>query len=118
MTGWREEGRPVARIERLDVAGLAALLEAEPAVQVLDVREEAEWGRGHIPGSVNRPYHDLREPVAELDPAGRSPSSAPPGQRSAVGASLLRRQGVGRVIHVVDGGVGTWERLGHPIAQG
>jgi rhodanese-related sulfurtransferase len=118
MTAWREEGRPVARIERLDVPGLASLLEAEPAVQVLDVREEAEWRRGHLPGSVNRPYHDLREPVAELD-AGRPVAViCASGQRSAVGASLVRRQGVGRVIHVVDGGVGTWERLGHPIAQG
>ena len=37
------------------------------------------------------------------------------GQRSAVAASLLRRFGVQPVVHVADGGVGTWARQGHPI---
>ena len=36
------------------------------------------------------------------------------GQRSAVAASLLSRLGAEQVIHVADGGVGTWERPGPP----
>jgi rhodanese-related sulfurtransferase len=39
------------------------------------------------------------------------------GQRSAVGASLLKAHGAQEVIHVVNGGVGTWERLGFPIER-
>jgi rhodanese-related sulfurtransferase len=117
MTSWRADGRPVERIERVDVAGLAALAESDPAVQILDVRDGNEWDRGHIPGSVHRPYHGLREPVAELDPARPVAVICGSGHRSAVGASLLRRHGVPRVIHVVDGGVGEWERLGLPFVQ-
>jgi hydroxyacylglutathione hydrolase len=36
------------------------------------------------------------------------------GQRSAVAASLLQRHGAGHVIHVADGGVGTWADRGWP----
>jgi rhodanese-related sulfurtransferase len=40
------------------------------------------------------------------------------GQRAAVGASLLRRQGAREVIHVVEGGVPRWAREGWPIETG
>ena len=39
------------------------------------------------------------------------------GQRSAVAASLLRRHGADRVVHVADGGVGTWREHGWPIEE-
>jgi 3-mercaptopyruvate sulfurtransferase SseA len=32
-----------------------------------------------------------------------------------VAASLLQRYGAAHVIHVADGGVPKWERLGHPL---
>jgi rhodanese-related sulfurtransferase len=40
------------------------------------------------------------------------------GQRAAVAASLLAAFGAQEVLHVVGGGVGTWERAGHPIERG
>jgi hydroxyacylglutathione hydrolase len=39
------------------------------------------------------------------------------GQRAAVAASLLRRYGAERVIHVVQGGVPRWKREGWPIDE-
>jgi rhodanese-related sulfurtransferase len=40
------------------------------------------------------------------------------GQRAATAASLVQRLGGRHVIHVVDGGVPKWGRLGLPIEQG
>ena len=37
------------------------------------------------------------------------------GKRSGLAASILQREGYGSVIHVGHGGVGTWERGGHPV---
>jgi hydroxyacylglutathione hydrolase len=40
------------------------------------------------------------------------------GQRSATGASLLAAHGAREVVHVVDGGVPLWGRLGHELESG
>jgi glyoxylase-like metal-dependent hydrolase (beta-lactamase superfamily II)/rhodanese-related sulfurtransferase len=117
MTSWRQEGRPAGRIERTAIGDLAARLSADPAIQVLDVREVSEWEEGHIPGAAFCPWHDLRGVPDGLDPARRIAVVCGSGQRAGVAASLLARDGARRVIHVVDGGVPAWERLGHPVER-
>ena len=111
MTSWRAERREVDRIERMAVERLA---EDDRGVQIVDVREESEWAEGHIPGSLHVPYHDIHALPEGLD-AGRPVAAVcASGQRSATAASLLARYGAREVIHVVDGGVPLWGRLGHP----
>ena len=115
MTSWRLESRSVQRIERIDVARLHALREADPELQVLDVREAAEWRDGHIPGSLHVPYHDLEALPRGLDPVRPVAVICASGQRSAVGAGLVQRLGATSVLHVAGGGVPAWSRAGHPI---
>ncbi len=115
MTSWREERRETAHVERLDVPGLHERAERDPGLQILDVRDQAEWNAGHIAGSFFTPYHDLHKLPEDLDPDRPVAAICSTGQRSAVAASLLRRQGVEQVIHVVDGGVETWARHAWPI---
>jgi glyoxylase-like metal-dependent hydrolase (beta-lactamase superfamily II)/rhodanese-related sulfurtransferase len=114
MTSWRQEGRATASIERI---GVEALHERGGSVQVLDVREAEEWGRGHIPGSTWAPYHDLHGIPEGLDPSRPIAAICSSGQRAAVAASLLRHHGAEHPIHVADGGVGTWERRGWPLER-
>ena len=114
MTSWREEGMPVERIERISVPDLHDRWEGD-GLQVLDVRAQDEWDAGHIPGSVHRPYHDLRELPEGLDPGRPVAVVCASGQRAAVGASLLKRLGVRDALHVVDGGVPLWKRSGWPV---
>lgn len=114
MTSWREEGRPVAQIERLAIGDLHA---RAGELQILDVRERSEWDEGHIPGSVHRPYHDIYEIPGGIDPALPVAVICASGQRAAVGASLIARHGGADVVHVTGGGVGAWQRAGHPIAR-
>jgi hydroxyacylglutathione hydrolase len=102
MTSWRQERRPVARIERLPVDELPGL-----DAQVLDVRERSEWDDGHLDGSVHVPWHDIGELPDGLDPERPIAVVCASGQRAAVAASLVARAGARRVIHVVDGGVPT-----------
>jgi hydroxyacylglutathione hydrolase len=102
MTSWREERRPVERIERIDVPQLR---ERAGQLQILDVRELDEWDSGHIPGSVHLPYHDIHGVPEGIDPELPVAVICSSGQRAAPAASLLRRHGVREVLHVVDGGV-------------
>ena len=115
MTSWRAERRHVANVTRWNVHELAS---AGGEVQILDVRELSEWREGHIPGSLHRPYHDLHSLPDEIDPARPVAAICASGQRSATAASLLAAHGAHDVIHVVDGGVPLWGRLGNPIERG
>jgi len=114
MTSWREERRPTGAVERVDVDELH---ERADGVQILDVRERGEWEDGRIPGSLHVPYHDLRAWPDGLDPERPVAAICSSGQRAAVAASLLLRNGAREVLHVVDGGVGTWARAGYEMER-
>jgi hydroxyacylglutathione hydrolase len=117
MTAWRSEGRPVRRIELIDPDELAERLERDELL-VLDVRDEHEYAEAHIPGSINLPYGELpeRQGVLPRDQAIAAICSS--GKRSGLAASILQREGFERVLHVADGGVGTWRRAGRRVETG
>jgi hydroxyacylglutathione hydrolase len=117
MTEWRREKRPVQRIERLEIAELPERLRVDERLQILDVRERAEYEAGHIPGSLFEPWHDLDDLPAGLDPELPVAVLCASGERAAVGASLVQRHGASGVIHVTGGGVPRWNALGHPIER-
>ncbi|MFL5826212.1 MAG: rhodanese-like domain-containing protein [Thermoleophilaceae bacterium] len=117
FTSWRMEHGEVEAVERVGVDDLRARMESGEDVQILDVREEPEWREKHIPGSLLVPYHDIHAVPEGLDPSRPVAAICSSGQRSGVAASLLKRYGVGDVWHVVNGGVGTWERAGYPIER-
>ncbi len=114
MTSWRQEARDVQGIERLPLAELRARAES-PELQVLDVREEREWNAGHIPDSVFTPWHDIDDIPDGIDPEKPVAVVCGSGERAAVGASLLQLHGAEQVIHVIEGGVPKWKRMGHPV---
>ena len=110
MTSWRIEGKPVESIGRVDVDELH---DRRDSVQILDVREEREWDEVRIPGSVHLPYHDIQEIPPELADGKPIAVICESGRRSVVAASMLQRLGRKDVLHVVEGGVGTWARNGY-----
>jgi hydroxyacylglutathione hydrolase len=118
MTAWRSESRPVKRVERIDPDGLADRLAAGDDIAVLDVRDASEFAAGHIPGSLHIPYAGLLERLAEVPRDTSVATVCSGGKRSGLAASLLQREGFDRVMHVADGGVGTWGRCGHPVESG
>jgi glyoxylase-like metal-dependent hydrolase (beta-lactamase superfamily II)/rhodanese-related sulfurtransferase len=112
MTSWRQERRPVDRIERLDLEDLSL-----DGLQILDVRETSEHRAGIIPGSIAVPWHELSELPDGLDPERKVAVVCASGQRAGVAASLLQRLGARAVVHVVDGGVPRWKALGRPTVS-
>jgi len=121
VTGWLAGGLDAYDGPRVPLARLTVpeLHDRWPGdVQVLDVRDRREFDAGHIPGSIQRRFHEARAVPDELDPAAPLAVICASGQRAAVAASLLQRAGAGQVARVADGGVGTWERAGWPIVRG
>jgi rhodanese-related sulfurtransferase/glyoxylase-like metal-dependent hydrolase (beta-lactamase superfamily II) len=115
MSAWRADERPVQRIELVSPEDLAGLLDGEDPPFVLDVRRDTEFAEGHIPGSVHVPYGELPRRLDELPRDRPVAAICKGGKRSGLAASVLQREGFERVIHVGHGGVGTWQRQGHPV---
>lgn len=114
MTAWRAEDRDVQTIELIDTDDLARRMEGEELL-VLDVRDDDEFADQHIPGSVHIPYAHLPERLDELPRDAAIAAICSAGKRSGLAASILQREGFERVLHVADGGVGSWRRSGHPV---
>jgi hydroxyacylglutathione hydrolase len=117
MTSWRQDKRPVARIERLPLERLPERSKGDSGLQILDVREQTERDAGFIPGSLFEPWHDIHALPDGLDPERPVAVLCASGSRAAVAASLVQRHGTREVIHVIEGGVPKWERLGHPVER-
>jgi hydroxyacylglutathione hydrolase len=117
MTAWRSEGRPVRRIELIDPEELAGRMEGDDML-VLDVRDDDEFAEAHIPGSINLPYGELPARQGELPRDRAIAAICSGGKRSGLAASILQREGFDRVLHVANGGVGTWRRSGRQVESG
>ncbi len=115
MTSWRQEKREVERIERLPLDRAQGARRGRRRCRSSTCASEPSGQAGHIPGSVFAPWHDIDEVPEGLDVERPVAVVCGSGQRAAVGASLIQRLGAERVIHVIEGGVPKWKRLGHPI---
>jgi hydroxyacylglutathione hydrolase len=112
-------GLPIARSDSWDLDHLADGVR-DGTVELVDVRELAEWMTGHVVGSHHVPLHRLRDvsavPVAR---DGRTTAVAcAAGVRAAFAASLLRRAGRSDVVRVAGGGIGDLGARGIELALG
>jgi glyoxylase-like metal-dependent hydrolase (beta-lactamase superfamily II)/rhodanese-related sulfurtransferase len=117
-SSWTAEGRPLETLQRLPVDEIGPYIDGMHPAQVLDVRDADEFEAGHIPGSLNIPWHDIKGVPEQLDAAQPVLVICASGQRAGTAASLLQRYGAHEVIHVVGGGVPAWRRLGGQVVGG
>jgi len=113
MAAWRAVAGEMDMLPMLDVHELRGRIEGS-TVNVVDVRQPAEWAAGHIEGATFITGADL---PARLD---QVPNHSPvaficsTGYRSTVAASLLAPMRPGRVLSVA-GGMSAWTTSGYPI---
>lgn len=93
------------------------MINREDAV-VIDVREQAEWNKGHIPNARHIPLGDIEKRVAELEKFKSKPLilSCATGSRSGAAAATLRKAGFEKVFNLA-GGVPAWEQAGQPLTS-
>jgi rhodanese-related sulfurtransferase/DNA-binding transcriptional ArsR family regulator len=116
------EAEHAARTYLGDVAALEPVAQDELArrlrdgqVLVLDVRPEAEYAAGHIPGAVNVPHDQLAARLAEL-PAGTDVVAYCRGRYCVFAPDsvrLLRARGFS--ARPLDGGLPGWRLAGRPV---
>jgi hydroxyacylglutathione hydrolase len=118
---WEQAGFETGSTPAIDVYDLAERLRCDD-VALVDVREDDEWEEGHVAGSFHVPYHELRDGIPRelVDPhrGGELVVACSVGNRSSIASSLLKRSGVGNVVHVADGGVADLAKEGIPLVEG
>lgn len=117
IDGWRDAGLELAAYPSIGMGDLGEDVVGSPDTRVLDVRQDAEWLAGHVPGADHVPIQDVPERARELAGDARTTYvHCASGFRSAMAASLLDAAGAA-VVHV-DGLFETWARAGHPVERG
>ncbi|MDA8368671.1 MAG: rhodanese-like domain-containing protein [Nocardiopsaceae bacterium] len=103
----------------VDVAQVRELQEANPRTRVIDVRTPGEFAAAHIPGSYNVPLDLLREHQRELSAEHGDPVVlvCRSGMRADQAQQLMATSGLDQV-HVLQGGISSWESVGAPLKRG
>jgi thiosulfate/3-mercaptopyruvate sulfurtransferase len=94
-------------VEAVSAAELHGRLESGDGIQVIDVRPEHAYRRGHIPGAENVPIHRFTEAIEDHDWAEDIVVACPHGKSSLQAARLLESyEGTGadtRIWNLADG---------------
>ncbi|MGI9163701.1 MAG: rhodanese-like domain-containing protein [Mycobacterium sp.] len=103
----------------VNAAELRGLLASPTPPRVLDVRTPGEFESSHIAGSYNVPLDLLREHRDEIRAhlGDQVVLVCQAGQRAAQAEDALGKAGLGNV-HVLDGGIGSWESQGFAVNRG
>ena len=104
-----------SRIEETTLADVQRKLDAGERFQLVDVREESEWAKGHLPGAKHLGKGILERDVEKAipDPGTEIVLYCGGGFRSALAADNLQKMGYTRVLSM-DGGFRGWTEAGYP----
>ncbi len=107
-----------SRIKETTVDEVKQKIEHGDKVLLVDVREEGEFAKDHLPGAIH-----LGKGVIERDIEARVPDVKTPmilycggGFRSAMAADNLQKMGYTNVISM-DGGVREWREKNYPMTR-
>ena len=95
------------------VAELAAILAADAATPVVDVRNPDEYAAGHVPGAVLVPMHTVPVRLQDIPSDRTVYLVCAVGGRSGQVAAWLEPQGYD-VVNVL-GGTQAWAMSGYPL---
>jgi len=111
-----EESR--RRVRETTVDDVKARLDRGEKFVLVDVREDSEWAKDHLPRAVH-----LGKGIIERDVEEKYPDMATPlvlycggGFRSAMAADNLQKMGYTNVISM-DGGIREWREKGYPLEK-
>ena len=116
MASYRELLQQVkSEIGEVDARRAQELIASDSAA-IVDVREQAEWDEGHVPGAVHVPRGHLESRIesAVPDRARTVVLYCSSGNRSAFAAKTLEELGYDNVVSLA-GGFTDWKRNGLPF---
>ncbi len=115
VAAWQKAGLPVLKTEQISAQELNQKLRdgRVRALDILDVRREAEWQAGHIAEVQCRALDTFPQGLPTMDRERPVAVHCKSGYRSMIACSLLERAGHRNVINVA-GGFDAWHGAGLP----
>ena len=106
------------RIRQAGVRDVRERLNARENITLIDVREESEWARGHLPGAVHIGRGILERDIERAIPDKQAMIVlyCGGGYRSALAAESLQRMGYTDVTSM-EGGWREWIEAGLPVEK-
>lgn len=106
----------MSAIQHIDVHELKRRKEANPALCLIDVRENHEWDESHIPGVIHIPKAAITERIAEIsaDPVTPVYLHCRGGTRSTHAGNALIDMGY-REVYSIQGGISDWIHAGYEV---
>ena len=106
-----------ASVRKIQARAFKELLTQEKGVEILDVREAAEFRSEKIKGSKNMPLSSLKENAAAVPPGKAVYLLCNSGNRACQAAEKLSQRGHHQAF-VIDGGLEACKREGVPVESG
>jgi rhodanese-related sulfurtransferase len=88
---------------------------ADDEAVLIDVREQAEWDQGHIPGARLIPLSTFTAPQVPNDPSRKLVIHCRSGQRCGMASARLAAAGWSGRIYRMEGGILNWRTQGGPV---
>jgi rhodanese-related sulfurtransferase len=107
------------RIRETTVETVKSRLERGDRFILVDVREESEYQKDHIPGAIHMGKGVIERDIEQKvpDPNAELVLYCGGGFRSALAADNLQKMGYTNVISM-DGGIRGWREKGYPLTRG
>lgn len=99
-----------SRVNRISANEARRLLDKDPEIILLDVRQPEEYEKGHIPGALLIPLPELLDKLAELNTEKKIITYCRLGRRSLAAAQLIADERDSEV-YTIDGGIMAWNGL-------
>jgi len=106
------------RIREISIDEVKQKLDKGEKFLLVDVREDNEWAKDHLPGAVHMGRGVIERDIEERVPDLESPMIfyCGGGFRSAMVADNLQKMGYTNVLSM-DGGVRGWRERGYPFTK-
>jgi rhodanese-related sulfurtransferase len=106
------------RIRQTTVDDVKRRLDSGDALTLVDVREESEYARDHLPGALHLGKGVLERDIEKKapDPSAELVLYCGGGFRSALAADTLQRMGYRNVVSM-DGGIREWRDKKYPLTN-
>lgn len=101
FVAWKEAGKEIDSVQRIDAAEFATRYEQTPLV--IDVRKSSEFASEHVLGAINVPLHQINKHLAQFPKDRPFILHCAGGYRSMIAASILKQRGWDEFVDVVGG---------------